>query len=294
MNFSQSTLTTFQGAADRFLSAEAQVLKTWQGCSHCPDPGLQLRCQKCPYFIELVLEIQKKLQSEPEQNFPRILPLDLEQPYSEELLQQCLELYSQDSQKYSLTEIQRLTGITNREVLRDWLNSKGLIKKSKDYSQAERQPSLALYQEGLAPKEIEKITGVSVELLYEWIRQAGISRGHSKYPQERKNECLFLYIQGSSCGEIETLTGISRVTVGDWVKEANLGKEPRKGGRPPKYPPEVKQACLELVAQGKSLSQIEEKLNISYETIRRWRLEAERLKQDPANLPVLDSDDKEL
>jgi transposase-like protein len=295
MNFSQSTLTTFQEAADRFLSAEAQVLKTWQGCSHCPDPGLQLRCQKCPYFIELVLEIQKKLQSEPEQNFPRILPLELEQPYSEELLQQCLELYSQDSQKYSLTEIQRLTGITNRKVLKDWLNSKkGLIKKSKDYSQAERQPSLALYQEGLTPKEIEEITGVSVELLYEWIRQAGISRGHSKYPQELKKECLFLYIQGSSCGQIEALTGVPRGMVGDWVKEANLKKEPRKGCRPPKYSPEVKQACLELVAQGKSASQIEEKMNISAATIRVWLREAKRLTQDPPAFPVIDSDSKDL
>src|SRR4028118_1807359 len=279
MNFSQSTLTTFQEAADRFLSVEAQALKTWQGCSHCSDPGLQLRCQKCPYFIELVLEIQKKLQCDLEQKLPRILPLELEQPYSEEVLQQCLELYSQDSQKYSLTEIQRLTGITNREVLRNWLNSKDLIKKSKDYSQSERQPYLALYQEGLTPKEIEETTGVSVELLYEWIRQAGISRGHSKYPQELKKECLFLYIQGSSCGQIEALTGVPRGMVGDWVKEANLKKEPRKGCRPPKYSPEVKQACLELVAQGKSASQIEEKLNISTTTIRVWLREAERLKQ---------------
>ena len=294
MNFSQSTLTTFQEAADRFLIAEAEALKTWQGCSHCSDPGLQLRCQKCPYFIELVLEIQKKLQSELEQKFPRILPLELEQPYSEELLQQCLELYSQDSQKYSLTEIQRLTGITNREVLRDWLNSKGLIKKSKDYSQAERQPYLALYQEGLTPKEIEEATGVSVELLYDWIRQAGVSRGHNSYPEERKKECLFLYIQGSSCNEIATLTGIPRDVVGGWVKQANLGKQPRKGGRPPKYSPEVKQTCLELVAQGKSLAQIEEKLNISYETIRRWRQEAKRLTQDPPDCPVLDSDDKDV
>ena len=294
MNFSQSTLTTFQEATDRFLSVEAQALKTWQGCSHCSDPGLQLRCQKCPYFIELVLEIQKKLQSELEQKLPRILPLELEQPYSEEVLQQCLELYSQDSQKYSLTEIQRLTGITNREVLRNWLNSKGLIKKSKDYSQAERQPYLALYKEGLTPKQIEEATGVSVELLYDWIKQAGITRGYTSYPQERKKECLFLYIQGSSCGEIETLTGIPRVTVGNWVKQANLGKEPRKGGRPPKYPPEVKQACLELVAQGKSLSQIEEKVNIAPDTIRRWLREAKRLTQDPANLPGLDSDGKDV
>ncbi|MEG4132665.1 hypothetical protein QUA41_27640 [Microcoleus sp. Pol11C1] len=295
MNFSQSTLTTFQGAADRFLSAEAQVLKTWQGCSHCPDPGLQLRCQKCPYFIELVLEIQKKVQSEPEQKFPRILPLELEQPYSEELLQQCLELYSQDSQKYSLTEIQRLTGITNRKILKDWLNSKkGLIKKSKDYSQAERQPSLALYQEGLTPKEIEEITGVSVELLYEWIRQAGISRGHSKYPQELKKECLFLYIQGSSCKEIATLTGIPTEAVRCWVKEANLEKQPGKRSGPPKYPPEVKQACLELFAQGKSASQIEEKFNISATTIRGWLREAKRLTQDLPNSSVLDSDGKDV
>ncbi|WP_019488046.1 hypothetical protein [Kamptonema formosum] len=75
-----------------------------------------------------MLEIQKKLQPEPEKVFPRILPLELEQPYSEELLQQCLELYGQ---KYSFAQIQRLTGITNREVLRDWLNSNGLLQEVK-------------------------------------------------------------------------------------------------------------------------------------------------------------------
>ncbi|MEG4009937.1 hypothetical protein QUA23_28085 [Microcoleus sp. Pol1C5] len=294
MNFSQPTLTAFQGAADRFLSAEAQVLKTWQGCSHCPDPGLQLRCQKCPYFIELVLEIQKKVQSEPKQKFLSILPLELEQPYSEELLQQCLELYSQDSQKYSLTEIQRLTGITNRDVLRNWLNSKGLIKKSKDYSQAERQPYIALYQEGLTPKEIEETTGLSVELLYEWIRQAGISRGHNSYSQEQKKECLFLYIQGSSRKEIATLTGIPIDMLRCWIKQANLGKQPGKRSGPPKYPPEVKQACLELFAQGKSASQIEEKFNISATTIRGWLREAKRLTQDLPNSSVLDSDGKDV
>ncbi len=294
MNFSQSTLTTFQEAADRFLSVEAQALKTWQGCSHCSDPGLQLRCQKCPYFIELVLEIQKKLQCDLEQKLPRILPLELEQPYSEEVLQQCLELYSQDSQKYSLTEIQRLTGITNREVLREWLNSKGLIKKSKDYSQAERQPYIALYQEGLTPKQIEETTGVSVELLYEWIRQAGISRGHNSYSQEQKKECLFLYIQGSSRKEIATLTGIPIDMLRCWIKQANLGKQPGKRSGPPKYPPEVKQACLELFAQGKSVSQIEEKLNISGSTIRGWLREAKRLTQDSPTCPVLDSDGKYL
>jgi transposase-like protein len=193
-----------------------------------------------------------------------------------------------------LTEIQRLTGITNREVLREWLNSKGLIKKSKDYSQAERQPYIALYQEGLTPKQIEETTGVSVELLYEWIRQAGISRGHNSYSQEQKKECLFLYIQGSSRKEIATLTGIPIDMLRCWIKQANLGKQPGKRSGPPKYPPEVKQACLELFAQGKSVSQIEEKLNISGSTIRGWLQEAKRLTQDSPTCPVLDSDGKDL
>lgn len=291
MIFSQSTLKTFQEAVDRFLIAEAEVLKTWQGYCHCPDPGFQLKCQKCPYFIELVLEIQKKLQPEPEKVFPRILPLELEQPYSEELLQQCLELYGQ---KYSLAQIQRLTGITNRDILRDWLNSNGLLKKSSDYSQAERQPYLALYKEGLTPKQIEDATGVSVELLYDWIRLAGISRGHNSYPQERKEECLSLYVKGFSYWKIEALTGISCATVRYWVKQANLAREPCTKGRPPKYSPDVKQACLELFAQGKSASQIEEKVNISPPTIRRWSREAERLRQDTPNSPVLDSDGKDF
>lgn len=293
MNFSKSTLKTFQEAVDRFLIAEAQALETWQGNCHCPDPGLQLKCQKCPYFIELVLEIQQKLQPESEKKFPRILPLELEVPYSEELLQQCLELYSR---KYSLAQIQRLTGITNREVLRGWLNSNGLLKKSSDYSQAEKQAYLALYKEGLTPKQIEDATGVSVELIYDWITQVGISQkyNNSYYRPEQKEECLSLYVKGSSCGEIEALTEIPRGTVRKWVKEANLEREPRKTGRPPKYSPEVRQACLELVAQGKSLSQIEEKMNITPGTIRRWLREAERLTQDPANYPVLDSDGKDF
>ncbi len=97
-----------------------------------------------------------------------------------------------------------------------------------------------------------------MELLYDWIKLAGISRGHNSYPKKQKEECLSLYVKGASCGEIEALTGISRATVGDWVKQANLGRKPCKGGRPPKYSPDVKQACLELFAQGKSVSQIEE------------------------------------
>lgn len=291
MIFSQSTLKTFQEAVDRFQIAEAEVLETWQGYCHCPDPGFQLKCQNCPYFIELVLEIQKKLQPEPEKVFPRILPLELEQPYSEELLQQCLELYGR---KYSLAQIQRLTGITNRDILRGWLNSNGLLKKSSDYSQAERQPYLALYKEGLTPIQIEDATGVSVELIYDWIKLAGISRGPISYPQERKEECLSLYVEGLSCGKIEAITGISRDTVGYWVKQANLARKPCKAGRPPKYSPDVKQACLELLAQGKSATQIEEKVNISPATIRRWRREAERLTQGSPNCPVLDGDDKDL
>ncbi|WP_019488047.1 helix-turn-helix domain-containing protein [Kamptonema formosum] len=146
----------------------------------------------------------------------------------------------------------------------------------------------------MTPKQIEDATGVSVELLYDWIKLAGISRGHNSYPKKQKEECLSLYVKGASCGEIEALTGISRATVGDWVKQANLGRKPCKGGRPPKYSPDVKQACLELFAQGKSVSQIEEKLNISPLTIRRWRREAERLAQSSPNCPVLDGDDKDL
>lgn len=271
---SKLTINIFEQAVERFTAAETEVLKDWCLPCNCPAPGERSNCQNCPYFRELVQRIQENLHSDPAEVFPVMLPPEINPPYPDEVRKQCLELYRQ---KYSFEKIQELTGVTNCKTLRQWIRQAGQLKEASDYSQVERQHYVNLYVEGMSASQIESLTGVPVNFIYKWAKAAGVSRPRKFYSDEQKEQALALYKEGRDVKEIEVLTGIYATSVQSMAKKANLYR-PRKyrGGRPPVHSLEVKQSCQKLLQEGKSLSQIEELLCVSADTVRKWKKEWEQ------------------
>ncbi|MBD2124826.1 helix-turn-helix domain-containing protein [Microcoleus sp. ZQ-A2] len=266
---SRLTINIFEQAVERFTVAEASVLKDWCLPCSCPAPGEESNCEKCPYFRELVKRIQEKLHPAPAEAFPVILPPVIKPPYPSEVRQQCIELYRQ---QYSLEQIQQLTGVANRQTLRNWIRKAGEFKEAADYSHAERQRYVNLYIEGMSPRQIEASTGVPADLVNEWVNTAGASRPRKYYSDEQKEQALALYKQGLDVKEIELLTGVYARSVQSIAKRANLYRSRKSGGgRPPLHSPEVKQSCQKLLQEGKSPPQIEELLGVSADTVRRWK-----------------------
>ncbi len=269
---SQLTVNIFKQAAERFTAAEAEALKDWRSPCNCPAPGEKPNCQNCPYFKELVQLIQEKLHPTPTEVFPIILPPELEQPYPLEVKQQCIDLHTQG---YSLEKIQRLTGMTNRKILRCWIRQVGRLKRGTEYSQAERQHYVNLYADGMSPQHIEDVTGTSADLIREWARQAGVSRPRTRYSDEQKQQALALFQEGRDVKEIEALTGVYAKSINSMANRANLSNlhRPRRygSGGTPVHSLEVKQSCQKLLQEGKSPPQIEELLGVSADTIRKWK-----------------------
>jgi transposase-like protein len=271
---SKRTINIFEQAVERFTVTEAEVLQDWCLPCNCPAPGGRANCQNCPYFRELVQRIQEKLHSANGELFPVMLPREIKAPYSDEVRQQCLELYRQ---QYSFEKIRELTGVTNRQTLRSWIRKAGELKQAADYSQAEIQHYVNLYAEGMSPKQIESMTGVIADFVNDWVKAAGVSRLRKYYSDEQKEQALALFLEGRDVKEIEALTGVYAKGIHSMARRANLSRPRRyRGGRSPVISPEVRRSCQKLLQEGKSPAQIEELLGISADTVRRWRKQWEQ------------------
>lgn len=259
-------------SAATFLSVKAEALKTWRSPCQCSDPGTQDKCLSCPAFRFLAQQIQVLLYTEPASVAPVVLPPECSPPYSDTLKQQCCELFSCS---YSVEEIQWMTGIRSIGEIRKWLRKAGLVGGAEAYSAEDKAQCLQLYESGLAPRQIEAQTGVSADVIRQWVGKAGLSRTRPQYLDLEKQICLALYHEGSSFKTIESNTGISASVVSRWVKEAGVKRERIFGsGRPKVYSPEFRQQCLDLLSQGKTPAQVGEKMQVSADTVRRWRKES--------------------
>lgn len=262
---SQSTLQVFDNTVKRFIAAEAKVIQSWQGYCGCSVPGLQLKCQSCPYFMEFIQSIQTELSTEPEKVFANILPPEISPPYPDDVRQRCVQMYARG---YTLPQIVDLTGVKNYRVLRRWMKEEGLMNHTAVDFEEEKQACIDLYLEGMTPVEIEAKMGISADRIRNWVYNAGVARPKNSYSEEQKQLAVLMYSQAKPYQEIEEATGIPQKTV---IKFAHQAGARRRRGRPFSHPPEVKQACLELLRSGKSAVQVEELMGISASTIHNWR-----------------------
>ncbi|MBD2358875.1 hypothetical protein H6G41_30480 [Tolypothrix sp. FACHB-123] len=265
---SKITLQIFEKAVSRFSDVEAECLKDWQAPCNCPNPGQTNSCSKCPYFKDLVLQIQNELHQSPTEVFPVILPPEIQPPYSDEVKQQCLEMYSAG---YPIEKIKQLTGVTNRKIIRKWINTQDFLKEPVPNKLELRQYCVNLYAEGMKPKQIEDLTGVSAAKISHWVEAAGISRPRKIYSDTQKQNSLALYQEGYRIKEIENITGVHGELVRTWAKRAKIHRARLyKVGGIPVHSLEVRESCRKLLEQGKNPPQIEELLGINTKTIRKW------------------------
>ncbi|MDK3159866.1 transposase [Kamptonema cortianum] len=258
-----------QDAADRFIKAEKKALQGWDSPCGCPNPGGELKCIDCVYCIELIENIQRKLHPHPESVFPQKVGDPLKHPYSEAVKQQCIKLYKES---YSLEQISHLMGVLDRRALKNWLKSEGLLKGDRDYSESEKQHCADLYLAGFSPIQIENQTGISADLISNWMRIRGQTKPRTQYSSEQREQSLSLYQQGSDLSEIEQITGVPQGLVRYWANRAGIERSKRfGGGRPRVYPPEIREACRQLLESGASVTQVSQKLGISDATIRQWK-----------------------
>lgn len=265
----KSPKKTLQNISNRFLEAEKVLVSSWHSYCGCEPPGREIKCQSCPYFIEYLQEVQLTLEPNPELVFPILLPPPSKEPYSEEIKQQCLQMYSNN---YSFQEISQLTEVKNLEVLRRWVNQNRLTSKKRRYSLKEKEICLQLYREGLSHLEIEAIRNVNAYKILGWAKQAGISTVKWHYSESEKEIALSMYQEGKSYSEIEEAIGMTSKTVIRLAEEAKIyNKKKAKSGRPRTYSEEIRKQCLELLKSGKTPAQIEEQMEISQSTIRYWK-----------------------
>lgn len=255
------TLELFHDAASRFEKAEAEVQQAWKKGCHCPSPGERLECWTCPYYKNLGRLIQKKLHATPEKVFALIPPAVSVNPASDEVKEQCWEMYRNG---YSIEEIQRLVGVKSRRTLRGWLREAGLLLTGTQYPEPLKQKCLQMYADRCTPSEIENETSVPADVVTDWAATAGISRKR-KYSQETQQHCLALYSEGKSSTEIHQLTGIADKTIRAWIWKAGISRGQKR------YSTREKQKCRTLYQQGKSPREIEELTGILQATIRSWK-----------------------
>jgi transposase-like protein len=241
------TLTMLQQATARYLTAKQQVSAEWTSPCPCATPGESRQCLECPAFKAFVLRIQQRLIQTGEtddHSFPICTVPNLAAPDSDIVQQQVLSLYQQG---FTLLEIQRLTGVRNKRVLRAWLYGAGLLRKQKDYSGAEREQAMALYQEGLTPQQVEEKTSISADAVASWASDGGISRAKVNYSLEQRQRSLELYQQGKTLNDIAAETGVHGPTVCAWGKAMGIKRPKNRPGRPRVHSDEVRQNCIDMV-----------------------------------------------
>lgn len=274
------TVDRFEKTAERFQRAETAVISSWNAGCHCPTPGERPQCWNCPFHKGLGRLIQRKIHSQPDQAFAEILPPEYEDPYCDQVRQQCCDMYLQG---YSIAEIQRLTGVPSRRKLRDWLRKVGLPGRSAHYPEKVKQQCLNMYGDRLTVRQIEEETGVPADTITDWAMQAKITR-KTKYPPETKQQCLELYQAGHSSEDVYAMTGVPAITIRCWIADAEVSRGQKR------YSKEERQKCRTLYRQGQTPVQIEALTGIKAVTIRSWiRKECWNLQEDSEVQAVADA-----
>lgn len=263
-----------QQSAEKFLKVKAEALKSWRSPCHCPDPGTQEECLQCPAFRVLVQQIQTKLSDDGLAAIPTLLPPDLSQDDTEELQQQCRDLYTYG---YSIQQICWMTGITSNQKIRRWLRAAGLIggTTGKEYSLEMRERCVQLYHSGAALRHIEAQLGVPADVVQYWVRIAKLTRPRRHYTEAERQKCVELYQQGYSYRTVESMTGVSIYAIGCWIKELGIKREKSSSKVEPKvFSPEFRQQCMRLLKEGKTPTQVGVLMSVTADTVRKWRKQA--------------------
>lgn len=273
-------------AAEQFLQVKREVLKDWRSSCQCLNPGNDAKCSTCPSFRALVRQMQEVLASGSGETLPGLHVPELNPPYSEQVQQECIGLFAAG---YTLQQIQQLTGVTSLRIMRQWFRGAGLEKKGSEYSAEVRTACLQLHRDGVSRKQIQEQTGVSADIISDWLKQAGIRKPKKTYSDTERQNCINLYLQGNSCKTVEALTGVPKSMVQRWVKESGIQRNRLyRGGHPRLYSIEFRQSCLDLLQQGVTAAQIEERMNVNADTVRQWRREA--LNQKDADCQISSSE----
>ncbi|MEM7760242.1 MAG: hypothetical protein AAF298_19255 [Cyanobacteria bacterium P01_A01_bin.40] len=267
----KSTIAQISNTGEKYINAYNNLVKDfWQNHCGCSKPGLSAKCQTCPYGIEFIQKIQSTIDPEEKLKMTEISPPQRSLPYSGSVKRRCVEMFELG---YSLTQIQKFTGVESVVELRHLLRDSGIYKSAKDYSKKQKQQCLDLYLSGKTPLEIEEEMRISGFAIYKWIHSSGISRPHkTRYSQEQEERALSMYVEGKSYSKIKSATGIPAHRVNKLAKEKKVKRKRQpKAGRPAVYSKEVKQTCLDLLAEGKTAMQIEQLVGVSAGQIRMWR-----------------------
>ncbi|HEY9764284.1 MAG TPA: hypothetical protein V6D07_17275 [Trichocoleus sp.] len=265
---SKLTLALVENAAVRFDQVMTELLETWGWPCECTSPGRLQQCLSCPGFRQLVEDMQQRLAANLEDDLVELAPLVLKPPYSDKVRQDCLLLYKRGA---NLSTIQRVTGVTNRKVLRAWLVEAELLSRSICDCKHQQQRCLELYQQGLTPSEIEDRTRVHADVISHWAGEAGISRPKNHLTDAQKEAIPQLFYENLSFAKIGRCIDANPHQVKQWAREAGLKRKRIYGGaRPPVYSESDKQECLLLLQEGYTTQQIEELTDISANTLLEW------------------------
>ena len=260
-----STINRVENAGKRYLDASEPVMDRWRRHCGCQIPGLEIKCQTCPYFIDYIQQLQFIVDPDGKEDLAVLLPNEVSPPYSSEFRRGCLSMFEFG---YSVSRIKELTGVNSLTTLRRWLEKEGLYKKAEDYSRSQKQQCLELYLSGKTPKEIEEITRISGNVIRGWASNSGISRPKNHYAQEQQQQAVEMYAKNVPYAEIEAVTGVPYSMVRKFAHQAGASRERHRPTST--YSPEFKQECFDLLAQGLKPSQVAELKGVAADTIRKW------------------------
>lgn len=269
---SKSMIAQISHTGENYINTYNNLVKdSWQNHCGCKEPGLFGKCQTCPFAIEFIQKIQSTIDPKGGLKMTEISPPQLSKPYSESVKRRCVEMFELG---YSLTQIKQFTGVESVVELRHWLKDSGIYKSAKYYSQEQKQQCLDLYLSGKTPLEIEEEMRISGFVISGWIYSSSIPvrPRKARYNQEQEDLALSMYVEGKSCSKIKSATGIPRHRIDELAKQKKVKRKRQpSAGRPAVYSEEVKQACLNLLAGGKTPIQIEQLMGVSAGHIRLWQ-----------------------
>jgi hypothetical protein len=257
-------------ASARFDQVTADLMELWEWPCSCDHPGGMVGCMACPGFRLFVEDMQEQLsQGHSTSKFVQLPPLTLEPPYSVESRQNCLLLYRRG---FSLTKIQRVTGVANRKIIRRWLIEENLLSLSIEDHQTQRRKCLDLYKKGYKLYEIEDETRVPGDLVSCWAKQDGIKRTHPQYTEAQRQECFRLYFdERLPRFQVSKRTGVSDHQVKQWLEDPNAPRQQNfKRGTPLLYSDHDKKMCNALFQKGYTPRQVEEITGIGIGTLLSW------------------------
>ncbi|MEM8640639.1 MAG: hypothetical protein AAGG51_17745 [Cyanobacteria bacterium P01_G01_bin.54] len=266
-------LSASRQAAGQYQELREAVLADWPDFFPCRAPGASPRCLTCPLFGYFVTELQARIPAMTSEGVERdLLAWSMPQqvfPYEESLLAQGLLLFRAGM---SLSAVQRLSGMGQRDFLRRRLLAAGLMKGLADCTGAEQARCLALVEQGWSLIDIEDETGIVIDHLQAWLspEQWAVAKGR-KYSEHRRRYALDIYQAGADNHTIFMETGIDPQTVGEWAKELGIRRPivVQQGRRGIDYHRKRSEAAR-LQAEGYGFDKIGELLVVSSDTVRRW------------------------